>query len=174
MDRLAPPAAILLLVFLLHFAAPASAQEAASHFDHPVFLVAGEYGMPTRLSGSAGLLIAPPTPFSPGNAPDSRRVGVVVKGTAGTGGFSIAAGGAALAHEGPLLTTGLDALATVTRTGPMPRGAGADSTYVGLEAGLVLMSVRLSAGAAHRTAGTHGPKGTIFTVGVGVQIPLGW
>ena len=92
----------------------------------------------------------------------------------GSGGFSVGAGGAALALEGPYLTTGFDALFTVTRTGETPRGAGADSTYVGVEGGLVLMSVRLSAGVAHRADGPPGPKATIFTWSVGVQLPLGW
>jgi hypothetical protein len=77
-------------------------------------------------------------------------------------------------REGPFLTTGFDALFTLTRTGPTPRAAAADSTYVGGEAGLVIMSVRLSAGVAHRHAGTAGPKATIVTWGVGVQLPLGW
>jgi len=37
----------------------------------------------------------------------------------------------------------------------------------------VLMSVRLNAGVAHRVSGI-GTKDTIFTWGVGVQIPIGW
>ena len=95
-------------------------------------------------------------------------------GSAGAGGFRVAAGGAALALEGPFLTTGFDALFTVSRTGHTPRGAAADSTYLGGEAGLIIMSVRLSAGVAHRVAGASGSKATIFTWNVGVQIPLGW
>jgi hypothetical protein len=79
-----------------------------------------------------------------------------------------------VALEGPFLTTGFDALLTVTRTGQNPRGAGVKSTYVGVEGGLVLMSVRLSAGVAHRTAGAPGASATIFTWSVGAQIPLGW
>jgi hypothetical protein len=164
--------AILLLVFA--FAAPVSAQSASSSFDHPVILVGGYYATPTRLSGSAGVLIAPPKPFERGSSPDSSRLGLVFKGAAGTGGFSIAGGGAALALEGPFLTTGFDALVTVTRTGHNPRGAGVKSTYVGVEGGLVLMSVRLSAGVAHRTAGAPEASATIFTWSVGAQIPLGW
>jgi hypothetical protein len=174
MERLPARGAIRLAVALLAFAAPALAQKESDPLDHPVILVGGHYGAPTRLFGTAGVLIAPPKPFKPGNASDSRRTRLVVAGSAGTGGFSVAAGGAALAHEGPLLTTGFDGLFRVTRTGRTPRGAAADSTYVGGEAALVLMDVRLSAGVAHRTAGTPGPNATIFTWSVGVQIPLGW
>jgi len=112
--------------------------------------------------------------FTPQSSPDSSRAGLVFKGAAGTGGFGIAAGGAALALEGPFLTTGFDALLTVTRTRRTPRGAAADATYVGVEAGLVIMSVQLGAGVAQRTAGTPGPKRTIFTWSVDVQIPVGW
>lgn len=165
---------LLRALFLLAFAAPALAQEESALLDHPVILIGGHYGAPTRLFGTAGVLIAPPRPFKPGNAPDSRRTGLVVAGSAGTGGFSVSAGGAALVHEGPFLTTGVDGLFSVTRTGQTPRGAAADSTYMGGEAALVLMDVRLSAGVAHRTAGAPGPNATIFTWSVGVQIPLGW
>jgi hypothetical protein len=161
-------------ILLLGFAAPVAAQSASTAFDHPVILVGGYYGAPTGLSGSAGVLFAPPKPFESHNSPDSSRLGLLLKGAAGTGGFSIAGGGAALALEGPFLTTGFDALLTVTRTGQNPRGASVKSTYVGVEGGLVLMSVRLSAGVAHRAAGASGDKATIFTWSVGAQIPLGW
>lgn len=126
------------------------------------------------MAGAAGVLFAPPKPFRSGNSPDSSRAGIVVTGRAGTGGFDVAVGGAALALEGPFLTTGFDGLFILTRTGHTPRGATENATYVGGEAGLVLMSVRLSAGVAHRVAGTPGPKATIFTWSVGAQIPVGW
>jgi hypothetical protein len=142
--------------------------------DHAVVFLGDQFSAPTRLSGSAGVLIAPPKRFAPETSPDSSRTGLVVKGTAGMGGVCAAAGAAALALEGPYLTTGFDALLTVTRTGSRPRGSGANSTYVGLEAGLVIMSVRVSAGVARRAAGPPGSKPTIFTWSVGVQIPLGW
>jgi hypothetical protein len=175
LEHVVLPRAIRLAVALLGFALPAFAQGTAADLDHPVFLVGGQYGTPTRLVGTAGVLIAPPRPFKPGDSADSSRVGLVLAAGAGTGGFRAAAGAAALAHEGPFLTTGFDGLVTLTRTGQMPRGAAAASTYVGGEAGLVIMSVRLSAGVAHRPAGTAaGPKATIVTWGVGVQIPLGW
>lgn len=174
LDHVMLPRALRLAVSLLGFAAPAFAQGPAARLDHPVFLVGGQYGTPTRLVGTAGVLIAPPRQFEPGASPDSSRVGLVLAGGVGTGGFRVAAGGAALALEGPFLTSGFDALFTLTRTRETPRGAAANSTYVGGEAGLVIMSVRLSAGVARRAAGTPGPKATIFTWSVGVQIPLGW
>jgi len=167
-------AVILLIVAFIGMAAPVGAQQASGGLGRPVVLAGGGYAAPTEVFGSAGVLIARPEPFEPGASPDSSRAGLVVAGRAGTGGFGIAAGVAALAHEGPLLTTGFDALFTVTRTTHAPRSASPDSTYVGGEAGLVIMSVRLSAGAAHRTSGPSGPNATIFTWSVGVQIPLGW
>ncbi len=169
-----PTRIIPLAVILLGLAAPAFAEEAPGRLDHPVLLVGAQYGAPTRLAATAGVLLGPPRPFRPGDSPDSSRVGLVLAGGAGTGGFRVAAGAAALALEGPFLTTGLDALFTVTRTGRTPRGAAGESTYVGAEAGLVIMSVRLSAGVAHRVAGHAGQKATIFTWNVGVQVPLGW
>lgn len=36
------------------------------------------------------------------------------------------------------------------------------------------MSVRVSAGVAHRIAGASGSKATVFIWSVGVQVPLGW
>jgi len=169
-----PARAILLVTTVLGFAAPAFAQQTSTGLDHPVVLVGGQYGTPTGLLVTAGVLIARPKPFNPGTSPDSSRAGLVVTGGVSTGGFSLAAGGAFLALEGPFLTTGFDARFTLTRTGHAPRRAAADSTYVGGEAGLVIMSVRLAAGAAHRAAGPTGPKATILTWSVGVQIPLGW
>jgi len=161
---------------LVLFAAPAlaQAQGASARLDHPVLLVGGQYGAPTRLTGTAGLLIARPRPFESGTAPDSSRAGLVLTVGAGTGGVRVAAGAAALALEGPMLTTGLDALFTLSRTADSPRGATGGSTYIGGEVGLVIMSVRLSAGVARRTAGDPAPKATIFTWSVGVQLPLGW
>ena len=101
-------------------------------------------------------------------------MGVVLRGAAGAGGFRFDGGLAALAREGPFLTTGFDAVATLTRTTASPRAADPKAIYLGAEAGLVLMSVRVGAGIAHRVSGTDGPKATIFTWSIGVQLPLGW
>jgi hypothetical protein len=163
-----------LVAFPLALATPAFGQSAPVKVDHPVALVGAQYGAPTRWFGSAGILIAPPRPFQPGTASDSSRAGLVVTGGAGAGGFRFASGVTALALEGPCLTTGFDGLFTVTRTNHAPRDAATDSTYLGGEFGVVLMSVRLSIGAAHRTSGPTSGKATIFTWSVGMQIPLGW
>jgi hypothetical protein len=163
-----------LVILLGASAPPASAQGANTGFDHPVAIVGAQYGAPTEWFGFAGILIAAPRPFQPGTARDSSRAGLIVTGGAGSGGYRIASGVTGLALEGPYLTTGFDALFTVTRTGRQPRGAAADSTYLGGEIGIVLMSVRLSAGASHRTSGTSSGKATIFTWSAGVQIPIGW
>ena len=55
---------------------------------------------------------------------------------------------------------------TVTRTTSGPRNADPEATDAGVEAGLILMSVRLNAGVAHRVNGT-GTKDTIFSWGRG-------
>src|SRR4029453_11541639 len=78
---------LILAIPLLVFAVPVSAQSASSPFDHPVILVGGYYATPTRLSGSAGVLIAPQNPFERDSSPDSSRLGLVFKGAAGAGRF---------------------------------------------------------------------------------------
>ena len=161
-------------VLLFASATPVFAQSAKTGLDHPVAIVGAQYGAPTEWFGSAGILIAPPKPFQPGTSGDSSRAGLIVTGGAGSGGYRIASGVTGLALEGPYLTTGFDGLFTVTRTGHNPHSAAADSTYIGGEFGFVIMSVRLSAGASHRTSGTSSGKATIFTWSAGVQIPIGW
>jgi len=168
-----PARLLILIAALVSLPATALAGQQPEHSNPAVVLVGGQYGSPTRIFGSAGVLIAPPKPLKPGTSPDSSRLGVLITGGAGTGGFRGGAGLSALALEGPFLTTGFDALFTITRTGDSPRDADSHATYAGFEAGLVLMSVRLNAGVAHRVSGI-GTKDTIFTWGVGVQIPIGW
>ena len=161
-------------VALLGFTAPAFAQGEPARSNHPVFLVGGQDRRADTIDRHRGCPDRAGQAVRARHVSHSSRVGLLGAGSAGTGGWRVAAGGAALALEGPFLTTGFDALFTVTRTTETPRDAAAASTYVGGEAGMVIMSVRLSAGVARRAAGTPGPKATIFTWGVGVQIPLGW
>jgi len=169
-----PASLLVLIAAFVSLPSTTFADQQPESSNHPVIaLVGGQYGSPTRILGSAGVLIAPPKPLKPGTSPDSSRLGVLITGGAGTGGFRGGAGLSALALEGPCLTTGFDALFTITRTGDSPRDADPYATYAGFEAGLVLMSVRLNAGVAHRVSGI-GTKDTIFTWGVGVQIPIGW
>ncbi|MCX6539302.1 MAG: hypothetical protein NT151_10290 [Acidobacteria bacterium] len=166
---------MLVLVVLAYHATPLYAGEPAPLGSaSAVFLVGGQWGTPTGLSGSVGFLFGPTFPAKAGADPTSGRKGLILVGTGGVGGLSIAVGGAALAREGRLLTTGFDGLLRVTRTTSNPTNATADATYAGVEAGLVLMGARLSAGVSHRIAGSSGSKDTIFTFGVGVQIPFGW
>jgi hypothetical protein len=54
----------------------------------------------------------------------------------------------------------------VIRTWADPIWATSGSTYVGAEAGLTFMFVRVAAGVSHRVAGLDGPHGTVFTCGV--------
>ncbi len=164
---------LLLITGLLVSATPVRAED-QSRLGKPAIVLGGQFGTPTRLFGSVGVLVGPTGPLTSGTAPDSSRTGLLVKAGGGAGGFTIGGGFAALALEGPFLTTGFDALVTVTRTGKTPRAAAPDATYGGFEAGLVLMSVRLHAGVSHGIAGPTQSKATIFTWGIGVQIPLGW
>jgi hypothetical protein len=60
---------------------------------------------------------------------------------------------------------------TIVRTSDSPQGVMPQSTYVGGEAGLLWMSVRIGLGAAHRVSGP-GPRDTVFTWNVGFR--TGW
>jgi hypothetical protein len=162
------------LVVALTSAAPAFAQSTTTRPGPVVFLAGGEYGTPARASGTAALLIGPARPLKTGTSPDSSRIGVLVGGRVGMGASALTAGLSALALEGPWLTTGFDALAVVSHTTTHAGAAVVDTTYVGGEFGLVLLSARLSAGASHRTSAAPTGKATIFTWSVGVRAPIGW
>ena len=170
-----PSQAIVVLATLLLSVAQVYASDSpADDPAHAVFLVGGQWGAPAGVSGNVGVLFGPASSIRPGTSPDSSRRGVLVAGSAGVGGISIAVGGAALAREGRCLTTGFDGLLRITRTTGDPRNAAADTTYAGVEAGLVVMGVRLSVGVSHRIGGSSGSHDTIFTFGGGIQIPFGW
>ena len=77
-----------------------------------------------------------------------------------------------------------DVLLTATRTRDHPRGAFPESTYVGIEAGIALVTplneyvshrfavmLKPSVGFAHRLDGPAGLKRTMFTWSVGAHIP---
>lgn len=127
----------------------------------PMFLPAVSYGTPLRLS--AGLSVFLPAVDLPGG----RRDGFIVEAAAGQGGARLAFG-----HARFLEYVGVDARLVAARTWDSPRGASAKSTYGGVEAGLTLAYVRVSAGVARRLAGPDGPDKTIFTWSAGFQYPI--
>lgn len=131
--------------------------------DGLLFLPGAQYGTPMQTS--AGLAMFVPT-SDPSRA---RRGGFLVEGSAGQGGARVSAGPAAF-----LEYAGLDTRAVLSRMWTSPRGATPHSTYAGLEAGITIAYVRLSAGVAHRIAGAPGPHATIFTWGAGLQFPFAW
>ena len=103
------------------------------------------------------------------------RSGLLVAGNVGKGGEQLAVGIGGLVTEGSyLLTYGFDIRGTVTRTGTSPREATADSTYGGVEAGVTVSLVRVSAGYARRLGGASGSDRHALTWSIGVQLPFGW
>jgi hypothetical protein len=140
----------------------------------PLVLLSAEYGAPMRASAGFGVL----TPFgsaNPSRATSQTRSGLVIAGSLGEGGEQLAAGLGGLVRDRSYLRIyGFDIRGTLTRTRGSPRGATPEATYGGIEAGLTLSLLRVSAGYAHRVTGPPGPKGDRFTWTVGAQLPLGW
>ena len=123
----------------------------------------GEYGALMRASGGFAVL----SPFSsakktPGGQSQTRS-GFLIGGSVGTGGQQLAAGIGALVKDSYLLTYGVDFRGTLTGTRQSPLDATPNATYVGIEAGLTVSLLRVSAGYAHRVSGEPGPKGNRFT-----------
>lgn len=145
----APAAAIALLLL----SGTAQAQDV-------LLLPAVQYGAPLRLSG--GLSVFVPL----GETGTMFRQGLIVEGSAGRAG-----GRASIGLARFIEAFGLDGRAVVTRTWSSPLDAATDSTYGGIEAGLSIAYVRVSAGVARRIAGASGPDATIFTWGAAFQLP---
>jgi hypothetical protein len=135
-------------------------------------LVGVSYEKPLRLVAGLGTLIALGGPEA-GDHGVLSYPGLLVEAGAGTGGRRFAAGLASRVKDpgGPVLF-GADALFTLRWTDDSPRAASANATYLGAEAGLLLIGVRVSVGVATRVAGLDGPDNTIFTWSVGAQ--TGW
>jgi hypothetical protein len=152
---------ILLTAFALTTAAtPVGAQKAPGH-DHGLLLLPNaQYGTPLKTSVGLGLFFE--------TSDDGQLLsGAIVEGAAGQGGIRGAFG-----LQRFLEYIGLDVRAVVHRTWSSPRGASADSTYLGGEMGLTIAYVRLSLGFARRVAGPSGEKATIKTWTAGMQIPI--
>ena len=137
-----------------------------------------QYGAPQRLTGGLSVLV----PVSKTRREEGALVarGIELQGSAGQGGWRIAAG--PFLAGIPWLWT--DVLLTTTRTRDDPRGAFPKSTYVGIEAGLAIITplneyvshrfavmVKPSVGFAHRLDGPIDSKRTMFTWSVGAHVP---
>ena len=138
-----------------------------------------QYGAPQRLTGGASVLL----PIGRTRGVEGALVarGIELQGSAGQGGWRVAAG---LFHAG-LPWYWADVLLTATTTGDDPRGAFPDSTYVGVEAGIAVITplnefishgfgvmIKPSFGFAHRLDGPAGLKRTMFTWSVAAHIPV--
>jgi hypothetical protein len=136
----------------------------------PRFVAGALYDANTRTTGEVGALI----PLKLGWDEDVVFMECqCLEATAavGPGGSRFAVGSSFQALWRPILPYGVDALLTVLRTSDSPRGVMPQSTYIGGEAGLLYMSVRIGLGVAHRTSGP-GPRDTVFTWNVGFR--TGW
>ena len=138
-----------------------AAAQTPAHDHGPLFLPGVHYGAPLEIAG--GLAV-----YFETKVDGDFTSGLIVEGSGGQGGVRASFGVASF-----LEYMGLDARAVVHRTAAHPRGASADSTYLGGEAGLTIAYVRASLGVAQRIAGPDGEHGTILTWTVGVHVPLG-
>jgi hypothetical protein len=142
-------------LFALSLATPAYAQH------RPLLLPGVSFGTPLRIA--AGLAVFVPTKVEGG----ARTRGFIVEGSAGQGGARGSFGFASY-----LEYMGIDFRGVFLRTGASPRGASAEATYAGAEAGLTIAYVHLSAGVAQRLAGPDGDHRTIFTWSASIEIPI--
>jgi hypothetical protein len=142
----------------------------------PLVLLGAQYGAPMRTSASVGILrSADPGRGSRSASSSHTRSGLLIAGTVGTGGEQFALGLAGLVTERSyLLIYGFDIRATLTRTRKSPRGATPESTYGGVEAGLTVSILRVSAGYGRRLSSVPAADRNAFTWSVGAQFPLGW
>ncbi|HEX5068665.1 MAG TPA: hypothetical protein VFV78_00510 [Vicinamibacterales bacterium] len=166
---------VLLAAAISAVALPAAAfaQCPKARADRPLFVAGGRYDAPLQGAATGGILI-PLWDLEYGDAGCSAPAyrGLQVEATAGRGGARLAAGLARRTREdGHPSLFGQDVLVSVMRTGASPREADAHATYLGIEAGLTVLGVRLGLGVAHRLT-SAGTKATVFTWSAGVQI--GW
>jgi len=87
----------------------------------------------------------------------------------GQGGQRLAVGPMLHTKAGPISFFGLEAMVTVTRTSDWTRHARPDTTYLGVEGGITLMSVHMALGLAQPVTG-HGPHDPIYTWNVGIRV----
>jgi len=138
----------------------------------PLFVIGALYDARSRMTAEGGVLI----PLKLGVEADAglpECVCLSVTAGAGPGGRRLAIGASTLlVGPRPLLLGGLDAFATVLHTSKDPRGANADTTYLGGEVVItVFFFVRMGFGFAHAVSGPE-PHRTIPTWNVGFR--TGW
>ena len=128
--------------------------------DFQALLLDAMYSKPLRFNVGASLFLS---------ADDVKNSeggdGIIVGGSAGPGGMQVWGGKALL---GPV---NMDVRGVVTRTWNSPRGASANSTYVGGEFGYGQL-FRFSVGYAKRISGPSTDDGHIITWGVGLEFPV--
>ena len=135
----------------------------------PVLLGGARKSGPLGPSATVGILF-PLRPVKQGTDHGSNfyaHRGVLIEAAAGDEGFELAAGWGQRwkLRRGPALY-GQDILATAFRK----HTEAGDATYVGGEAGLTIMTLRMSVGAATRVDGPVAADRTIFTWGIGFHI----
>jgi hypothetical protein len=143
----------------------------------PFIVPFAQYGAPQRLTGGLSVLV----PIGRTGREEGAYVarGIELQGSAGQGGWRVAAG----AFHGGLPWFWADALLTATRTTNAPRGAFPESSYVGAEAGVAFITplneyftsrfgvmVKPSFGFAHRLGAPAGLERTMYTWSVGAHI----
>jgi hypothetical protein len=166
MSRLCPTPMIVAAVFGLLRASCAAAD--------PVVLLSGQYGAPARYSGSLAVLIPVERSSGSDTVPVATTRGPLIGATGGAGAGRLELGYVALVSSGsPIWSFGFDGRASIMRTWESAKEAAPGSTYIGLEAGIMLSLVRLSVGVGQRIAGASGDHGTIITWSAGIQVPIG-
>ena len=135
----------------------------------PLFLAGARKSGPLGGSATVGVLF-PLKPTVQGTDHGSSfwaYRGLLFEAAAGDDGFELAAGWGQRwkLRRGPALY-GQDILATAFRK----QTVSGDATYVGGEAGLTMLTLRMSVGAATRVDGPVDAERTIFTWGIGFHI----
>ena len=127
--------------------------------DIQALLLDANYAKPVRWNVGASLFLSNGLSNEGGS-------GIMVGGSVGAGGMQVWGGKATLGNVG-----NTDVRAIVARTWDSPRGASANSTYLGGEVGWGL-GVRLSVGYAKRIRGPSTDNDHVITWGIGVDIPV--
>jgi hypothetical protein len=161
---------VAVCAFASPFAASAQATTTVERARRPLLLAGVKKSGPLHGAATVGLLV----PLRPLERSDDfgggfrAYRGVLVEAAAGADGFELAAGWARRLKtpRGPtLFGEDVTAKAFQRRSDTTP-----DTTYVGGEVGLTMMTLRVSVGAATRVAGAPESDRTIVTWGVGFHI----
>jgi len=135
--------------------------------------MSAQYGAPTGVGGGLACVVSRDTSYSHWTSIADVR-GLLIGASGGSGGGRLELGYVALGFAGsPYMGIGFDGRVNVTRTWDSPQGASPNATYVGVEAGVLVTVVRLSAGVAQRVVGPAGAHGTVFTWSAGIQLAFG-